>query len=215
MLCVLCVRGGKADAGLSGAGASVGRACGPTALQRSALASRRTTRGVRCAHSAQTRSTSQFTKRAGTCGDARPNLFRRHLLTARTGQASLGLAATEGRRGLQALWFQHGRTLERAALLGQALLLPQSRGCAVRCGQSAVCAGVGRVCGRRVYTRASSSRPSNVFEHNDRREWSELFDATAGTHDAGDPAPRGRAWTAPAPGCAASALPRRTYDAWW
>ena len=87
------LRGGKAEAALAGAGASVGRPCGPTALQRFALASRRTTRGVRCAHSAQTRSTSQFTKRVSTRADARPNLFRRHLLTARTGQGGLGFAA--------------------------------------------------------------------------------------------------------------------------
>ena len=90
------VRGGKAGAGLAGAGASVGRAKGPTALQSFVLASRRTTRCVRCALYAQTRSTVQLLKRVNTRADARPNLLRRHLLTARTGQPSPGFAATVG-----------------------------------------------------------------------------------------------------------------------
>lgn len=83
-------RSGKSEAGLAVAGARGGRTFGPTALQSFNLASRRTTCCVRCALFTQTRSTVQWAKRVGTRADARSSLFRRHLLNARTGQASLG-----------------------------------------------------------------------------------------------------------------------------
>ena len=59
-------------------------------------------------------------------------------------------------------------------------LLPQSRGRSGRCGQSASGAGGGLAWRRRVYPRASITRPSIVFECRERSERSELIDATPG-----------------------------------
>ena len=71
----------------------------------------------------------------------------------------------------------------------QPTLSPQSRGWAGRCGQSASGAGRDSALGRRVYSRASITRPSNVSERRERSERSELFDATQGRSSGGQSVP--------------------------
>ena len=106
---------------------------------------------------------------------------------------------------------QPGKALQPPAVVRQLVdtptLLPQSRGWAGWCGQSASGAGRDSAFRRRVYSRASTTRPSNVFESGERSEWGELFDATQGRSSGGQSVPRPT--LAPAPASPASALPLR------
>ena len=86
-------RGGKAEAGLEGAGAVLALPCGQGALRRAGLKARLATRFAPCVRYAQTSETSQLTKRVGTRAAFNPTRLRQALLTARTLKPSLGFAA--------------------------------------------------------------------------------------------------------------------------
>ncbi len=115
------------------------------------------------------------------------------------------LGAPDGRCGLPERAFA-GTTC--GAPTEQPLLSPQGRGWAGWRGQPASSAGRDSAFRRRVYPRASTTRPSNVFECRERSERSELFDATKGRGSGGQSVPRPT--LAPAPASPASALPPLT-----
>jgi hypothetical protein len=87
------LRGGKAEAGLEGAGAVLALPCGQGALRRAGLKARRATHFAPCVRYVQTSAASQLTKRVGTRAAFNPTRLRQALLTARTLKPSLGFAA--------------------------------------------------------------------------------------------------------------------------
>ena len=164
---------------MAGAGASVGRPCGPTARQSSVLESRRTTRVVRCAHCAQTRSTSQLTKRVSTRADSRPNLLRLHLLLPAPAKPASSL-------------LYHGALLAAATLVSAKAHSGRAR----RASEAPRSGGT-----MAARLRASSSDSPQLFERRERSEQSEFCGAPWSR------APQGSRRKAPAASAARRALP--------